>query len=80
MTTTIDPVITTNYGINRHADARADRELEATRHVQLQTPGADGYVDATAYNRGLGEWLGDRACDVAGDLAAGLAPTRSASN
>ena len=37
-------VISTNYGLTGGT-------LDATRHVELQRPGPDGYVDADAYMR-----------------------------
>jgi hypothetical protein len=41
---------TTNYG-------RSGGTLDASEHVAKQQPGADGYVNADAYNRTLDAWL-----------------------
>lgn len=52
---------TTNHGLNRQAGARADRRLDATRHVEALRVGSDGYVDMDHYNGAINHWIVDHA-------------------
>lgn len=51
-------MITTNYGINRHAGARADRNLDVPEYVESMRAGPDGYTDMTTYNN-WAPWSGE---------------------
>lgn len=51
--------ISTNYGLlgQQERDLGLPGELDATRHVELQRPGPDGYVNADEYNKQFADKL-----------------------